>query len=169
MWWVYHKKISSLVKQKSLFMFFNFIQIKTLCKYFSRNSLQQWTVKRFLNDCFVNFIIISFSDCRKTCLRPLIGRGTLNNNTCTCSCSFGMGPNCDGNSLIQYLYAIRIWHHNDTWYVHYHKAVRIVDLFMCKSNHNPVILNIWIWKVYEICNTLPNAIISQQPRVSKQT
>nr|XP_011450834.2 ancylostoma secreted protein-like [Crassostrea gigas] len=34
-------------------------------------------------------------DCRKTCLRPLIGRGTLNNNTCTCSCSFGMGPNCD--------------------------------------------------------------------------
>lgn len=169
MWWVYHKKISSLVKQKSLFMFFNFIQIKTLCKYFSRNSLQQWTVKRFLNDCFVNFIIISFSDCRKTCLRPLIGRGTLNNNTCTCSCSFGMGPNCDGNSLIQYLYAIRIWHHNDTWYVHYHKAVRIVDLFMCKSNHNPVILNIWIWKVSEICNTLPNAIISQQPRVSKQT
>lgn len=77
--------------------------------------MQQLTVKRFLNDCIVYFvIIISFSDCRKTCRRPLIGRGTLNNNTCTCSCSFGMGPNCDGNSLIQYLCAIRIRHHNDT-------------------------------------------------------
>lgn len=124
-----------------------------------------------MNDCIVYLIviIISFSDCRKTCRRPLIGRGTLNNNTCTCSCSFGMGPNCDGNSLIQYLCAIRIRHHNDTWYVHYHRAVRIVDLFMwCKSKYNPRILYIWICKVSVVFNIMPMPSFLNDQRFQKK-
>ncbi|XP_021364444.1 uncharacterized protein LOC110457472 [Mizuhopecten yessoensis] len=34
-------------------------------------------------------------DCRKTCHKPFIGSGELNNTTCQCKCQFGMGPNCD--------------------------------------------------------------------------
>ena len=43
-----------------------------------------------------NFVV---SDCRKTCNVPQIGLGVLNNSTCTCNCQYGMGPNCDGESL----------------------------------------------------------------------
>ncbi|XP_022344454.1 uncharacterized protein LOC111137314 [Crassostrea virginica] len=43
-------------------------------------------------------------DCKKTCYKPLIGQGTLNNNTCTCACSYGMGPNCDEECKNQNMY-----------------------------------------------------------------
>ena len=52
--------------------------------------------------CQLKAIIISYfvvSDCRKTCNVPQIGLGILNNSTCTCNCQYGMGPNCDGESL----------------------------------------------------------------------
>ncbi|KAK3103674.1 hypothetical protein FSP39_020914, partial [Pinctada imbricata] len=34
-------------------------------------------------------------DCRKTCAKPGIGIGQLNNDSCTCTCTYGLGPNCD--------------------------------------------------------------------------
>ncbi|XP_061162331.1 cysteine-rich secretory protein 2-like [Saccostrea echinata] len=43
-------------------------------------------------------------DCRKTCSKPLIGQGTLDNSTCTCTCRYGLGPNCDEECKNQNMY-----------------------------------------------------------------
>nr|XP_022302442.1 uncharacterized protein LOC111110299 isoform X1 [Crassostrea virginica] len=43
-------------------------------------------------------------DCRKTCERPGIGTGALDNTTCTCQCLYGKGPNCDEDCVNPQMY-----------------------------------------------------------------
>ncbi|XP_033744396.1 venom allergen 5-like isoform X2 [Pecten maximus] len=43
-------------------------------------------------------------DCRKTCNKPNIGVGSLDNITCSCSCSYGLGPNCDEDCVNPEMY-----------------------------------------------------------------
>lgn len=45
---------------------------------------------------FAYKVNIFYLDCRKTCEKPGIGTGALDNTTCTCQCLYGKGPNCDG-------------------------------------------------------------------------
>lgn len=43
-------------------------------------------------------------DCRKTCEKPGIGTGALDNTTCTCQCLYGKGPNCDEDCVNPKMY-----------------------------------------------------------------
>ncbi|XP_048743607.2 GLIPR1-like protein 1 [Ostrea edulis] len=43
-------------------------------------------------------------DCRKSCNKPGIGVGVLDNSTCVCQCTYGKGPNCDEDCVNPQMY-----------------------------------------------------------------